>query len=111
MNLVAAEGLRPDVDEAYWGRCPDCTETDPENMYCNVGRGHWMYCNKHRTCWFIGANLMSSWRDETEDDWRRNWERIADYRELTLDDVLYSPANISDDCALLELYAWKRKSQ
>jgi hypothetical protein len=36
----------------------------------NVGRIHWMICETHKTKWWLGSNLLSSWRDQTEDEQR-----------------------------------------
>lgn len=58
----------------YWGLCPTCKETDG---FVNLGRGHWFICKKHRTRWFIGSNLFSSWRNETEAEQRRELEEIG----------------------------------
>lgn len=93
---IICEGLRPDVDDAYWGRCPECSETDPTNEYVNIERAHWMTCKLHRTRWFIGSNMFSGWRHETEATWRRNWERIGGYREISMHELLVSTANVSD---------------
>lgn len=63
----------------YFGACPQCGETDG---YVNVGRSHWFYCAKHMTCWFIGANLFSSWQNETEADWQAAAEMLEAYEEV-----------------------------
>lgn len=52
----------------YFGGCPVCGDNDG---YVNIGRGHWLVCKEHRTRWFIGSNLFSSWRDETPEEQRR----------------------------------------
>ncbi len=65
--------------DEYFGGCPECGET---NGYLNVGRSHWFVCDAHRTKWFIGENLFSSWRDESEADWRRSAEKLAGHREV-----------------------------
>ena len=63
----------------YFGGCPECGQTDG---YLNVRSNHWFVCDTHRTKWCIGANLYSSWHDETEADWRRNDEKLAGYRDV-----------------------------
>ena len=60
---------RPKPWAAYEGNCPQCGLT---SRIINVRRTHWGYCAEHRLKWFIGENLYSNWRDETEADWRRN---------------------------------------
>jgi hypothetical protein len=54
-------------DTGYFGLCPTCHKTDG---YLNVGRSHWFVCDEHRTKWCAGANLFSSWREETEAEQR-----------------------------------------
>ena len=66
-------------DKDYFGHC---SFTEHENHYLNIGRGHWMVCDKCELKWFIGENLFSSWREENEDIWKANADRIKDYREL-----------------------------
>jgi hypothetical protein len=45
----------------------------------NIGRDHWAVCETHKYRWSPGGNLMSGWRDETEEDWKRNAEILAGY--------------------------------
>lgn len=45
----------------------------------NVHKTHWCYCRHHRVRWSPGENLLSSWRDETEEDWNRNRATLALY--------------------------------
>ncbi len=65
--------------DEYFGGCPECGESDG---HLNVGRNHWAVCDTHKTTWPIGANLFSSWHDETDADWHRNEERLATYSEV-----------------------------
>ena len=46
----------------------------------NFGRCHYVACDSCRTYIFVGANLMSNWRQETEDIWRKNSESKKGYR-------------------------------
>jgi len=62
------------VIEGYFGLCPICKKTDG---YLNVGRSHWFICEEHRVRWCIGANIFSSWRDETESEQQRHCEKIG----------------------------------
>lgn len=66
-------------EDNYFGACPTCGSTDG---YLNIGRGHWFVCDEHRVRWLAGANLFSDWRNESEETWRKNWDRIGDYRVL-----------------------------
>ena len=58
------------------GVCPTCKRTDG---YVNAGKGHWGVCNTHKVLWFIGSNLFSSWKDETEEEQRKAFEPIDSY--------------------------------
>jgi hypothetical protein len=78
MNTGPTDALITEV-EHYFGACPEC-HSDGEML--NIGRGHWFVCDEHRTRWFIGSNLFSSWRDEDETIWRANHERLKDYRDV-----------------------------
>jgi len=66
-------------ETGYFGGCPVCHGDDG---YFNVGRGHWFVCDRHRVKWCLGANLFSSWKFETEDEQRRNFEKFRPYREV-----------------------------
>ena len=68
-------------DGGYFGWCPHCKNADG---YLNVGRGHWYYCDVHKTRWWIGSNLFSSWRFETEDEQRQKYEAkdFGSYEEV-----------------------------
>ncbi len=61
------------MTDDYFGTCPDCGDHDG---YLSVGSGHWFYCRTHRTRWFIGSNLFSAWRDETEAEQRARFDEL-----------------------------------
>jgi hypothetical protein len=61
------------------GLCPHCHKTDG---YVNLGKAHYARCDEHRVSWMVGFNLFSSWRHETEDDWRRNRELLKGYKTV-----------------------------
>ena len=52
----------------YFGGCPHCGRTDG---WANISRSHWCFCKTHKTKWCFGINLLSSWRNQTEDEQRR----------------------------------------
>ena len=58
----------------HFGVCPTCKSNDG---YINIGKGHWFYCREHRVRWFVGSNLISTWRDETEDEQRAQYDRLG----------------------------------
>lgn len=55
-----------------------CRHGHPVRLF-NIGRGHFVACDGCRTFIMVGSNLMSSWRAETEDNWRDNRESVAGY--------------------------------
>jgi hypothetical protein len=55
-----------------------CRHGHPTRLF-NIGRGHWVACDVCRTCMFLGSNLMSSWRYESESLWRRNHDSVKGY--------------------------------
>ena len=62
------------TNDGYFGLCPVCHRTDG---YINIRRGHWFYCKEHRTFWYIGSNLFSSWKDETEEEQHRIFDELG----------------------------------
>ena len=70
------ENFKEKVDD-YFGVCPICKSHDG---YLNAGRGHFFICNEHRVVWYVGSNLFSDWRYETEEEQRLKWEPTEDYK-------------------------------
>jgi hypothetical protein len=58
--------------------CPWCCE---KGQWLNVGYRHWGACTDCEVKWPIGANLLPSWREESEEDWARNAKLLASYEE------------------------------
>ena len=46
----------------------------------NIGRGHFVACDKCRTYIFVGANLKSDWRQENRDIWQANYDSVKGYK-------------------------------
>ena len=67
----------PPVDD-YFGVCPTCLKA----AGCNIGRTNWMYCKEHGVKWRVGENVFSGWRDETEEQWFKNYELLKGFREI-----------------------------
>src|SRR5262245_4997334 len=61
----------------YFGDCPKCGDNDG---YLNVGRVHFFVCHAHKLWWCVGSNLFSSWKDEDEDEWRKNDATLRTFR-------------------------------
>lgn len=60
----------------YFGGCPYCGDNAG---YMNVGSNHWCVCDTHKTKWQIGSNLFSGWKNETEEEWKRNAYKLQNY--------------------------------
>jgi hypothetical protein len=67
-------GLVAGIDDRF-GLCPQCVEAgdfEEHFPYVNVRSNHWKICDKHQMCWCWGANVLSGWKNETEEHWRRS---------------------------------------
>jgi hypothetical protein len=71
--------LRSESKDGGFGLCPMCGEG---RSYLNIGPDHWFICEEHKTKWWAGSNLLSAWRQESEDEWRENEKTLAGYREV-----------------------------
>ena len=73
--MFNAKAIQMDGTEVpdYWGVCPLCHRTDG---YINIGKGHWYYCREHKNRWFIGSNLFSTWRDQSDEEQRRIYDEL-----------------------------------
>ena len=45
----------------------------------NIRRAHFAACDRCRTYVWLGANMMSCWREENEDIWQRNSDSVEGY--------------------------------
>jgi hypothetical protein len=45
----------------------------------NIGRGHFVACDRCRRYMFVGSNLVSNWRQEDESIWQRNNDSVEGY--------------------------------
>jgi len=50
-----------------------------ETRLFNIGRGHFVACDRCRTYIHVGSNLMSNWRQEDEGVWQRNNDSVEGY--------------------------------
>lgn len=83
---------KPVTTNEYFGGCPECGDADAG---FNIGRSHYSVCTTHKTVWGIGANLFSSWHDETEADWDANRAKYADYRMVK---PVHAPVTSCEGC-------------
>jgi hypothetical protein len=83
--------------DPYFGCCPHCGRSDG---WLNVGPVHWIRCDRHKTKWSPGANIFSSWQEENEELWRRNYYFLANYiavEPIPCSDLSLSVVVDSDD--------------
>ena len=66
--------IHPDPVQDHFGVCSACGKNDG---FVNIGRGHWFFCKGHRVQWYVGDNLFSSWRQETEEEQRRRYDELG----------------------------------
>ena len=66
-------------EQDHFEGCPTCGQNDG---YINSGSSHWRVCDAHKKVWFIGINLFSSWKEETEAEQRASWEKLDGYEVL-----------------------------
>lgn len=69
---------RVTTDE-HFGGCPECGKC---TLILNIRSSHVALCELHKNAWWIGSNLFSGWRDETEETWAQNEVKLANYREV-----------------------------
>ena len=74
-----SEDIRGNFAMGTWFGEVRCIRGHPVRLF-NIGRGHWVACDKCRMYMFVGSNLMSSWRSETDSFWRANDESVWGYR-------------------------------
>ncbi len=93
-TTTTCPACQPPNEAEYFGGCPTCESSDG---YINIGRGHWFHCAEHRVRWFIGSNLFSSWKDETETEQRATYDRL-DFGTFTDVEPVVNPAHASHVC-------------
>jgi hypothetical protein len=70
--------------EHHFHGCPECSpERGPDDVY-NAGKSHRGACHTHKTSWWLGSNLLSGWRDETEADQRERWCEMDGYQDVAI---------------------------
>jgi hypothetical protein len=66
-------------DSGYFGCCPMCGKA---GTCRHVWRSHWMCCDEHKICWFVGGNILSSWRELTAEEHEDNAHVLSGYQEV-----------------------------
>lgn len=80
-ELTQYKGAERDMAKNVFGVCPTCNKTDG---YANAGKMHIFFCIEHRVRWTVGANLFSSWREQSEDEQRHIYDTVGlgDFTEI-----------------------------
>lgn len=65
--------------EVHFGVCPKCLTCDDIK---NIGRNHWGYCDTHQVKWWVGGNLMDSWKFEDESIWSANRIYLSGFDDI-----------------------------
>lgn len=83
LTMGASEGSSPDnaAGNFLLGECfcdVRCRHGHEIRRF-NIGRGHFVACDRCRTFTFEGSNLMSGWRTESEDIWLANSKSVEGY--------------------------------
>jgi hypothetical protein len=50
--------------------------------YMNVGRHHFAVCHPCRKKRYLGSNLFSCWKDETEEEWEKNARLLETFTDV-----------------------------
>jgi len=77
----AAKKIRGNFDLGTFFGDVKCIHGHETRLF-NIGRGHYVACDKCRSYVFVGSNLMSCWRQENKDIWQDNYESIKGYKEF-----------------------------
>lgn len=75
-ELAEEEELTQQETSECSGGCPECGDSDG---CLNVGREHWGVCHQHRTKWWVGSDLFSSWREESSEQHEANARLLESY--------------------------------
>ena len=86
MGEVVEFKPRRAIPDNCFGGCPYCGEN---NGFLNIGRGHWFFCDQHKTTWLFGSNIFSSWREEDEETWQQNDLKLSQY--ITVEPIFPEP--------------------
>jgi len=67
----------------YFGNCSVCGESDGG---LNIASDHYFVCHKHKKYWHWGSNHFSGWMDEPEEIWKKNYQTLKKYEEISGDE-------------------------
>lgn len=86
-------------EKNYFGACSVCGSSAG---YLNIERNHFYICHKHKKRWNVGSNLFSSWHNENEQIWKKNWKKISKYDEITGDEWMHNKIEIIEKKYILK---------
>jgi len=84
MTETTSTLLVPGVDDCF-GLCPECVAAGiygAKQTWRNVGRENYVCCDEHNVFWCLGSNIISSWRDESEELWQQNSAELETMRRV-----------------------------
>jgi len=61
----------------HFGYCPRCHNPP---VHFNDHQANFCACDDCRLVWYVGFNLLGSWRSETEADWENNQRKYENYK-------------------------------
>ena len=81
IDFARAKRQRTAPDD-HFGVCPRCMEAGnyADQIWRNVGREHYLCCDKHNVYWWVGSNLFSNWHHETEEMRQQNAAKLTTMR-------------------------------
>ena len=78
---VVSKDVRGNFDMGTFFGDVSCIHGHKTRLF-NIGRGHYVACDKCRSYVAVGANLMSGWRQESKEVWQANSDSIKGYKEV-----------------------------
>lgn len=76
--LASGAEIEPEEPDDHFGLCPICCRAP---IFYHVGRKLYGACETHRVYWYIGDNILSIWRELSEDDYKAAARELATMRE------------------------------
>ena len=80
------------VTDAHWGVCPLCGRTQQSVLH--IRKDHYMVCNNCDVAWYVGSNLLSSWRELSEADFENNTKKLYTMKNA---DAIYEAHKLSPE--------------
>lgn len=68
-----------------FGICPECS-AEKTCVFYNIGPTLFKTCPDCKIRWEVGWNILSGWKDETEEIWEASYDLLKTYRNLSGED-------------------------